>query len=1308
MQLPISADGVATEVAQPAIVTSALMALDCLAALGITAEVSIGHSLGELCALHWAGAFDGRMLQRLATERGRIIARHGRAGGTMIRLGCRAEAAMDLAGGLPLSLACHNGPEDTVLAGPEAAAAELLARASAAAIAATPLRVSHAFHTIDMTPALEPWRAALDSAGLGMPRGRVISTLTGQLVSPEADLPAMLVTQLIEPVRFAEAISAAGEVELWIEAGAGTGLARLAAATTGGVPAVSTDAGGPSLVGLLAAAGAAFALGAPVEASALFRDRFLRPFDIAAPRRFLANPCEQAPPALSGRPAPEVPPAGPPAATAEQPASAPDTLELLRGLVAGRAELAPALVTDDAQMLSDLHLNSITVAEVVAEACRRSGRAVPVALTDYADARLIAIAGAIAELPATRPSGGGAEARPTVPASSLPWVRAFETVLVETEASPPPAAAGVGGWRIREAGAGSLAGAMDSVARQMPGEGLVLCLGPAPDIDALTTVLAAVQETLAGAAPRRFVLVQHGAHAGALARTLFQEARDLPVCIATLPAGCDHLAPVVLREAAATEAFTEIEIDAVGVVRRPVLQPRSQATAGATAGPPELDEGDVLLVTGGGKGITAEIALALARRWGLRLAILGRSQPEEDAGLAANLERMRRHGVELAYLVADVSDPQVVRAAVAEAERSLGPIVGVIHGAAQNRPVTLRGLDRTELEATLGPKVIGARNLLAVLEPRQLRLFLALGSVLARTGLPAAGAYALANEMLADLVSQLGDTLPRCRCLVVESSIWSEVGMGVRLGSVDRLAGIGVNPISPDQGIEAILRLTETGATGRIVLSSRMGHLPTLCHATASLPLLRFLERSCLHYPGIELVVEAELSHTTDPYLADHVVGGEYILPAVIGLEAMAQAATGLLGTLPLGVSAARFERPVVIPPGRTETLQLAATQREDGSVAVALRASSTGFRVDHMRADFLLEEPVTGEPTAPPRPTARSVDLNPEGDLYGSLLAHGPRFRRVTGYSLLHARECVAAIEPAPSARWFATGYAGRLVLGDPAARDAAIHAIQACIPHSQLVPVAIERISRGRAGPGPWSVSAQECARDGKTFIYDVVITAADGQLVERLEGLCLRVVGSRPAVPASSGWGLLVPFLERRVEELSGTQILADLRDSAEEPRTVRSDALLARQMGLPAMSHRPDGRRDGNGGMNVSLSHAGSVTLALAGACRISCDLESVPPTPDTDWRSLLGQERWQLARHIASECQEPEDAAATRIWAAAECIKKIGGPSWAPLQLSRADDDGCVVLRTGDMVITTIVTDSPRGRLAVSALTEEAG
>ena len=193
-------------------------------------------------------------------------------------------------------------------------------------------------------------------------------------------------------------------MDLLIEVGPGAVLSHLVRETAD-IPVIALDAGGNSLGGLLHALGAAFALGAPVKHAALFADRFTRPFNLDWKPKFFANPCELAPVSEAvERRAPSRPETDNYAATRPRPcAGAP--IELIRRLVAARAELPTSAVRDGSRMLSDLHLNSITVGQLVSEAAKQLGLPRIVGLTDFANASVAEIARALEELQRT---GGAA------------------------------------------------------------------------------------------------------------------------------------------------------------------------------------------------------------------------------------------------------------------------------------------------------------------------------------------------------------------------------------------------------------------------------------------------------------------------------------------------------------------------------------------------------------------------------------------------------------------------------------------------------------------------------------------------------------------------------------------------------------------------------------------------------------------------------------------------------------------------------------------------------------------------------------
>ena len=96
--------------------------------------------------------------------------------------------------------------------------------------------------------------------------------------------------------------------------------------------------------------------------------------------------------------------------------------------------------------------------------------------------------------------------------------------------------------------------------------------------------------------------------------------------------------------------------------------------------------------------------------------------------------------------------------------------------------------------------------------------------------------------------------------------------MGARLGRVESLRQQGISPISPEAGVEILERLLRHNLPAvAVVVTGRFGELPTLKLAKSDLPLLRFLERPRIFYPGVELIADSVLSSETDPYLDEHV-----------------------------------------------------------------------------------------------------------------------------------------------------------------------------------------------------------------------------------------------------------------------------------------------------------------------------------------------------------------------------------------------------------------------------------------------------
>ncbi|WP_409495955.1 SDR family NAD(P)-dependent oxidoreductase [Amycolatopsis sp. cmx-11-12] len=1087
-----SVSTVDTSVAQPAIVRQSLAALAWLAELGVRAEAAVGHSLGELTALRWAGCCPAETVVELAAVRGRIMAEHGTTGTTMASLGLAESGAAALLAGTPVVLAGINGPAQMVVSGPRPDIAEVLRRARADGVIASELRVSHGFHSPAMSASEEPLRQALRGFPLLAPGRPVFSTITGTQVTAGGDeLRDLLVLQLTEPVLFSRALAELAErCDLLLEAGPGTMLTGLADVT--GLPVLSMDTGGEPERHAFATAVLAACAGADLEP--WFAGRANRPLPLDAVPDFVVNPCENRTGWVDA-PETEAPvPDEVPVTTVE---TGTDPLDVLTAHLATALELPAGSITPGSSLLGDLHLNSLQVVQIVSTVAAELGKRPPDTPLSLASATVADAAAELTGLPE-------APLETDSVAGVANWVRPFEQrwePFAAEQAGPVrwTVHATAGHWLHELSGGAGEPG----LAVEVPENA-----GPAE--------IAELLGMIAGAGPERLLVVHCGHPAAAgIARSAAVEL-SCAVVVAELPDTDFRPDPAVLA-GAAPERYLELRCDRDGSVRRATLFARRPGTGA----PEPLTAADVCLVTGGVSGITAYAAIALAERTGCTLVFTGRS-PADAPHVLAGLERARV-SVTARYERCDVADAGQVRALKA---RCPGPVRGLLHGAGLNEPRRMSEVTAASLAATLRPKSGGLRSLLGEFG-EELKLVLGFGSIIGRQGLAGQSEYCVANDWLRVEVERWAAVHPSCRAHLLEWSVWSEIGMGVRLDVLDRLRRLGIEPITPDRGVRAMAGvLDDLGSPVTVLLTSRFPATPTLTAGTSAGATPRFAERTRVRVPGVEAVLEADLALGADPYLGEHRLDGVPVLPAVVGLEAMRQAAA--LAGHPEGASVLaepRFRAPVTVDAKGARIIRVAALTAPDGT-AVELRDDTDRFAVPRFSA-------VVREASEPPAPIEAAEPITGTSPWYGSLFFHSGRFRRVAGYRHLSAFGIDAWLNDGVPGPWFSEFHSGQLWLGDPAAHDATLHALLACVPHRLALPIGAEEFTVWREPSGPLRVLGTELSHTDGEYCFDVGLVRADGLAVAGWRSLRLRAVGIRDW-PDGMPVRLIGPWLSRRLIE------------------------------------------------------------------------------------------------------------------------------------------------------------------------------
>lgn len=1244
----------ATELAQPAIVAASAAAAALLARAGIEAVAACGHSLGELTALHWAGAIDAESCIALAERRGALMAAYGAAGGAMARIRIDANAAVHQAKTYGLEIACVNGPSETVLSGPLEGIKRLLVESRRGE--AERLLVSHAFHSQDMASAVGPYAATLSEFALAPLSRKVISTVTGGLLSSHTDLRAALVQQLTAPVRFTEALNLlTTEVDLLIETGPGAGLTRLAREQ--GLAASSVDACADTLRDLLETLAIAWRLGASVDSHFLFADRPLRPFEHRRPN-LLANPCgtregetsiagnlNSSVPVVSAKPLPV--------------AAADDALSIVREIVAGELGLPMATVAPEARFLNDLHLNSLSVGRVVAAAAAALGLPPSAAARDLVNATVAELTAHLEELRALGQSLPAELEGEEHVEGVAPWVADYERRWLPT-AWPEPAPEPVR-WCVF----GPVPQGFDHLIEVgAAAEAALVVLGPEEGdefgVEAARVLWKRVKAARAARIPRLAIAHRGGALSG-FARSLLEDGAFDSVTL--IDHGCcpDNWNRLARLLAVPLPAFAEFRLVS-GSVEVPALA-RSVAIM---ATQPMLGPGDLVLVTGGARGIGAECALRLGVAAGVSLVLAGRSA-ENEAEVAETLRRAAALGVEARYLQLDLADPAASHAALARLAAEVGAPTAVIHAAGVNRPAHFDDLNEVALEEILAPKLNGLNTLLATLEPSRLRLVVGFGSIIGRLGLAGETHYALANAFQSDWLVAWGRARG-VRTLALDWSVWAGAGMGERLGAVERLRRRGVDAIPLNAALDQFERLTlHSKVVGARIVTGRFGPPPHVDFDAPPLPPLRFLDTPRVVFPGAEVVAEARLAPGSDPWLTDHALDGVPIVPGVMLLEAMAQTAVAARGksSAPTVLTKVRFLK-ALMTRHKELTLRMAALVGEDGTVETTVQASDDSFAVQRASARMCFD-PEPWSKAAPDVAASMWVSAEP---LYKNLFFHQGRFRRIDALTHASAFSLRAELTPPPSISWFGCYESQHLKLGDPGARDAGLHVLQVCVPQRRVLPVGVETITLLNPLAPRRTVEAVEIASNVEEFVFDIVWKDAEGRAVEHWSGAQFRAIGPRWIGELPNA--LLPAALERAAALATGRSNLRVVIADGADRTSRRCTALEV--LGLDVL-RRGDGApqvRDGG----LSMSHDEGFTLVAHGADVMACDLVAAAPHAE----AALTPKEQQLAAQLAESGEAGSAAAA--VWAGRECLRKAGLPLGLMPKLECADGSGGWTLRAG--------------------------
>jgi malonyl CoA-acyl carrier protein transacylase len=618
----------------------------------------------------------------------------------------------------------------------------------------------------------------------------------------------------------------------------------------------------------------------------------------------------------------------------------------------------------------------------------------------------------------------------------------------------------------------------------------------------------------------------------------------------------DRSRPVIETRYRSGEAFS------TGLRVTPNLSTRGHAV--------RLRPGDVVVISGGGRGVTSHLARALAP-FGCRLVLLGRTKPTwevasegmtpgadgappnpDPAEIRSVLQELETVGVEASYFTCDVVDAQAVEVVFKEISSRYGRIDGIIHGAGFLRNGLLQDLSPCDFSGVLGVKCLGARNLLRAGSPRGLRFFAALSTVSAVTGNLGQANYAAANRVMHAWLEQTSGAAKHLTVKTLFLPPIAGTGMADTAETREfmRRIGLSASYVDLDELRELFLReLLAPEDDSRAVMFAR--ELPKIETALVNLPSadastaradrsddgFPLIEQACQIATG-SIRAERTFSRKRDVWLEDHRPFRSHANPlfsAVMMLEAAAEVARVLFPYLSVkAVRDVRFLDIIEFPPEVDRRLIIScdrlAWEGRDLVCGVKLATQGVDASEDGLAksaADFVGRVILTGQPGGPLTEfpgfplSADDLDSPPltraelQG-VYDQKTALGGRYRVLT--SLETGPEVARGRTTLAETRDMTDGEITRYQLC-PYLLEAVQHTavfslfIRSESEERAILPVAVEEVAFGRQPECGAEIviqtRLQKRSREG--VVWDAECRDLEGHVAVQVRGLRMRWLGA-----------------------------------------------------------------------------------------------------------------------------------------------------------------------------------------------------
>lgn len=327
-----------------------------------------------------------------------------------------------------------------------------------------------------------------------------------------------------------------------------------------------------------------------------------------------------------------------------------------------------------------------------------------------------------------------------------------------------------------------------------------------------------------------------------------------------------------------------------------------------------ISQDTVFLVTGGGRGITAQCTIKLAKYCQCKFILLGRSQLKDEPEWAKNysdeielkkqafsvlnsqgekpnpaeihklvreilanreiennLQQIKLLGGQAEYLSVDITDNINLAFRLDDVVEKFGKITGIIHGAGILADKLIENKTEVDFERVYSTKVAGLENLLNCVNENHIKHLILFSSAAGFYGNIGQSDYAIANEILNKFAHQFKYKYPECQVISFNWGPWESGMVTPELKEVFAQRGIEVIPVDVGTDIFVNQVIAGNSDTVQILVGSKL-----------------VTPRVILDSELKSYRIRGKLSLEANPFLKDHVIGNYSVLPTVFALAWLA------------------------------------------------------------------------------------------------------------------------------------------------------------------------------------------------------------------------------------------------------------------------------------------------------------------------------------------------------------------------------------------------------------------------------------